>query len=269
MPSPMPIAPPAIERVSGLDQELREDVAPLGADRHADADLARALRHRDEHDVHDPDPADEQRDRRGRGQQHRQRARGLVGRLRDLLLRSDHEVGVLARARSGAAGAGSASISACACSTAAARPADAMNMSIFVLRFEQPHHRRVGGDDDVVLVLSHRAAALGLEHADDPERKVLDAHRLADGVLAARRGTSPPSRRARTPWPPTRTSESPKKTPFSTFHDRTNGHSTPTPWICVPQLRFPATTCPAVRDDRRHVGDRRALGLAPPRRRPR
>ena len=39
-----------------------------------------------------------------------------------------------------------------------------------------------------------------------------------------------------------RTSDSSKKTPFSTFQERTNGHSTPTPWICVPQLRLPATT---------------------------
>ena len=36
-----------------------------------------------------------------------------------------------------------------------------------------------------------------------------------------------------------RTSESPKKLPRSTFHDRTKGHSTPTPWIDVPQFRLP------------------------------
>src|SRR6478752_1189003 len=44
-----------------------------------------------------------------------------------------------------------------------------------------------------------------------------------------------------------RTSESPKKLPFSTFHDRTKGHSTPTPWTDVPQFRLPATTWPADR----------------------
>ena len=36
------------------------------ADGAADADLARALEHAREHDVHDPDAADEQRDRRER-----------------------------------------------------------------------------------------------------------------------------------------------------------------------------------------------------------
>src|SRR5215471_11424997 len=46
-----------------LDQELGEDVAPAGAQGLADADLARSLGHRHEHDVHDHDAAHEQRDR--------------------------------------------------------------------------------------------------------------------------------------------------------------------------------------------------------------
>ena len=48
----------------GLDEELRENVAPLGAERLADADLARAVRDGDEHDVHDHDRADDEPDRR-------------------------------------------------------------------------------------------------------------------------------------------------------------------------------------------------------------
>ncbi len=43
-----------------LDQELHEDVALAGADRHADADLARPLGDADEHDVHDADAADQE-----------------------------------------------------------------------------------------------------------------------------------------------------------------------------------------------------------------
>src|SRR5664280_3298367 len=46
-----------------LEQELADDVAASGADRLANADLARALRDAHQHDVHDPDAADEQRDR--------------------------------------------------------------------------------------------------------------------------------------------------------------------------------------------------------------
>src|SRR5256885_9686914 len=43
--------------------ELAEDVPPPGAERLADPDLAGALGHRHQHDVHDNDPADHERDR--------------------------------------------------------------------------------------------------------------------------------------------------------------------------------------------------------------
>ena len=46
-----------------LDEELGEDVAAAGADRLADADLARPLADRHQHDVHDPDAAHDERDR--------------------------------------------------------------------------------------------------------------------------------------------------------------------------------------------------------------
>ena len=47
-----------------LQQELAPDVALARAERQAHADLAGALHHRDQHDVHDHDPADAERDRR-------------------------------------------------------------------------------------------------------------------------------------------------------------------------------------------------------------
>src|SRR5262249_121769 len=53
-----------------LDQKLQSDVAALGAQRAADADLARPLRHGRQHDVHDTDAADEQRDAGDENQQH-------------------------------------------------------------------------------------------------------------------------------------------------------------------------------------------------------
>ena len=52
-----------------LDQELEQDVAAGGAQRLADADLAGALGHRDQHDVHDPDAADHEAHRGDAGQQ--------------------------------------------------------------------------------------------------------------------------------------------------------------------------------------------------------
>src|SRR5439155_13846868 len=45
----------------GLNEELRDDIAAFGAERTTDTDLARALGHAGEHDVHDTDAADEQR----------------------------------------------------------------------------------------------------------------------------------------------------------------------------------------------------------------
>src|ERR1035437_1348674 len=46
----------------GLDEELDQDVAPLGAERLADADLVGALGDRHEHDVHDDDRAHDEPD---------------------------------------------------------------------------------------------------------------------------------------------------------------------------------------------------------------
>jgi hypothetical protein len=45
----------------GLGEELHADVASGGAEGAAQADLGAAFQHRDDHDVGDADPADEQR----------------------------------------------------------------------------------------------------------------------------------------------------------------------------------------------------------------
>ena len=52
----------------GLDQELLGDVAALGPQGPADPDLAGPLGHGRQHDVHDADAADQERDRRDRPQ---------------------------------------------------------------------------------------------------------------------------------------------------------------------------------------------------------
>src|SRR5687768_7188218 len=61
-------------------EELREDVPLAGAERAPHADLADALEHRGEHDVHDPDATDDERDR-GDGAED-----DVEDRLRPLLL---------------------------------------------------------------------------------------------------------------------------------------------------------------------------------------
>jgi hypothetical protein len=53
----------------GFDQELKHNVYATGANRHAQADLAGTLRDRNQHDIHDADAADDQRNNRdGRDQ---------------------------------------------------------------------------------------------------------------------------------------------------------------------------------------------------------
>ena len=257
MPSVTPIAPPAIESVSASIRNCVRMSRPL-------APIAMRIPISRVRSVTDtsmmfmiPIPPTRSEIDAAEASSERERLGGLVGRLRDLLLRADHEVRVLPgpirwRWRS------SASISCCASPTASRETAEAMNMSIFVGLLEEPHDRRVRGDDDVVLVLPHRAAALGLEDADDAEREVLDPHGLADRVLALEEGVRH-GRAEHATLAAARTSDSPKKTPRSTFHERMNGQSTPTPWT----LRAPVQVA---RDDlggraghRRHVGDRRAL----------
>ena len=75
-----------------LDQELPDDVAALGADGAADADLPGALHHARQHDVHDADAADEQRDRRDRHHHHLEHALRAPLLRQQLGRRDDREV---------------------------------------------------------------------------------------------------------------------------------------------------------------------------------
>jgi hypothetical protein len=79
-----------------LDQELQQHLARDRADGEADADLARPLGHRDEHDVHDADAADEQADRGHRGDDLGQQGGRAGQRVADLLGIEDVEIVLLA-----------------------------------------------------------------------------------------------------------------------------------------------------------------------------
>src|SRR5437870_559843 len=65
----------------GFQQELRADVAAARADGPSDADLSRPFGDRHQHDVHDSDSADDERDRGDARQQDREGAAGLLLRL--------------------------------------------------------------------------------------------------------------------------------------------------------------------------------------------
>ena len=70
---------------NALDEELRQDIAAPGADRHPDADFARSFRYRHEHDVHDSDASHQQRDAGDCGQEkghHFSRTLRRVGKVR-------------------------------------------------------------------------------------------------------------------------------------------------------------------------------------------
>ena len=77
-----------------LDEELAEDVPAPGAEGLAQADLARPLGDRDQHDVHDPDPADQQADAADRREQDGERRSRRGGRGQEVLLGLDGEVGL-------------------------------------------------------------------------------------------------------------------------------------------------------------------------------
>ena len=66
------------------------------ADRLADADLARALGHRHQHDVHDPDAADDEADARDAREQEAEDLRRLLLRREELAAVEQREVVVAA-----------------------------------------------------------------------------------------------------------------------------------------------------------------------------
>ena len=177
-PTAMPMRPPRPGQRERLDQELGEDVAAPGADRLADADLAGPLADRDQHDVHDPDAADDQRDRGDAPEQQRQRAADRVGRLEQLRLVEDREVVVVGRRE------------------AVARPQERRDLGL-----DRRHLRLVGDADadrpdvvardevladdadrhhDLVVGVLEAGTALGLEDADQPERQAADGDLAAD-----------------------------------------------------------------------------------------
>ena len=59
-----PMMPPVTLKATASATELQPDIARARADRPAEADLPGPLGHRQQHDVHDPDAADQQRHRR-------------------------------------------------------------------------------------------------------------------------------------------------------------------------------------------------------------
>ena len=98
MPDRIPIAPPTTLSTTASIRNCCWTSPFGGADGHADADLASAFGDRHQHDIHDADAADEQRNAGDRGQQYGEQSRILVGQVSHVGQVAHEEVVVLSGA---------------------------------------------------------------------------------------------------------------------------------------------------------------------------
>ena len=135
---------------------------------------SRSLRDRDEHDVHDADARDHDRDAADARHRHGERVEDPAQGIEDGLLADDGDVLFVV-----------------------AIDDDVDDLLLHELRVsvdveldedaeegaavEEPHHRRHGCEDHLVHVLAHLLAPL-LEDADHPHARVADPDHLSDGV---------------------------------------------------------------------------------------
>jgi len=160
---------------------LHQNVALLGADGLADADLARPLRDRDEHDVHDADPAYQQRDPRDGAQHDVQVGGDLVKDAEDFLLGGDGKV-VLFEVDVVSISQDNGNL---VDSRVGARLVDGRRVQRIhtdpggrhVAAGIESLHRRVQRDQDQRVPAD---AALLFQHADDAEGHPVDTDRLAE-----------------------------------------------------------------------------------------
>ena len=254
-----------------LDQELQQHVEVARADRQAQADLARPLGHRHQHDVHDADAADQQRHRGDARPAGRSSSSVVDVSIAGHLLHASAPRSRRRRRRCDAVPLPQQARRSPRSSSPAATPSAAeMVMLDDVLHAEQPLlHRRVGHDDRVVLVLP--ASPPGPCWSSTPitvNGWFLHADRRAGRIgagaeqLIARR----PSRAPR-PWPRARRPASVKNAPNCIGHERICGSSALVPWTCVFQLARSAMICDARVQAGRQVADARHLAGGSPRRR--
>src|SRR5262245_28615446 len=173
----------------GLDQELLPDVAAARAEAPADADLARALQNVGEHDVHDADAADQQRDAGDAAHDDVEDAlRALV--LFEQLARDNDRiiVGLAVRVREHLADQDRGRFERVDVLEA---QRDLVKLRFKALQLEFLERRRERDVDVVAEILQLDAFELVLrqvvvgEHADDREPHLVDLEGLADGRLGA------------------------------------------------------------------------------------
>src|SRR5213595_2374442 len=169
-----------------LFQFLVEDVPAPRPHREPDADLARALGHRHQHDVHDADATHEERHRGDAEEQvHHHGARVLRG-LGDLVEITDGEVVVLARRDAVALAEERADLRLDPGERVGGRGRgdDHVDRAQDLRAEDAPLGGQERHQDHVVLILAPRRLPLAGEHADHREGHVLHADGGADRILA-------------------------------------------------------------------------------------
>src|SRR5690606_15876941 len=167
-----------------LHEELQQDAAARRAERHADADLARPLRDADEHNVHDPDAADDQAHARDAREQHREGLLGFLLRFEEVAPVYDREVVAVARTQPVLLAQHALDVHHRALERDAVHHPHAD-----VVDFLAPEHALLGGleRDECARVRTAVAeaasAALARENADHLERLSVEGDRLAEQLL--------------------------------------------------------------------------------------
>src|SRR5207247_1210222 len=142
-----------------FEEDLQQHIAPARADGHAQADLARPLGDRHQHDIHDPDAAHQQRHAGDAGEQRHHGLRRFFPDARHFLHRADHEVVRVARlnlvtpAEQRGDGVGRSG----RFRRRGGRHGDLLDERDAAQLF---HHGRIRHEDRVVLILAHARLAL-------------------------------------------------------------------------------------------------------------
>ena len=168
---------------------MSQDVTLARADREPQSDLARALGHGHEHDVHDPDAADRKRDAGDGGKQKRQRAGTGFARGGDVGEIADREIVVLSGLHA----------MALAQERLHVFFRNAQALAVTHLHIDRADRARIGqiaaehalargvewNEHDVVLVLAPGRLAFLRHYSDDAERHIADAQFLPDRIEPA------------------------------------------------------------------------------------
>ena len=169
----------------GFDKELRQDIDALCANTHTKTYLARAFRHRDVHDVHNPDTAHEERNTRYRSQQHRHHVCSTRQHRTQLLLATNGEIILVGRVQLMVAAEylGNLLDSLVGIFLLQRRAIDTLQVrdgKDFLL------HGRIRCEDKVILVHPHAVVSLAFQDTYDAEGEFLEANHLPNRILTIR-----------------------------------------------------------------------------------